>query len=176
MIINYNFFIYNDFNYQFLKSMAQSDFSKTMGQLEALLDKYLREKAPKLPKDWQEFLVKLSPYLAILGVIVLAPTVLAAFGLSTFVVPFRTMGGMMTGRPFLGLSYLLSVLFVAVQLVLIALAISPLFKRAKKGWRYLYYATLLGGVSSLIGFDFGGLIIGTGLSLYILFQVKEYYQ
>ncbi len=156
--------------------MSQSDFFKIMGQLEALLDKYLREKAPSLPKDWKEFLVKISPYLAILGVIVLAPTVLAAFGLGTFVVPFGTMGGMMTGRPFLGLSYLIGVLFAAAQLVFIALAVSPLFKRAKKGWQYLYYAALLGGVSSLIRFYLGGLIIGTGLSLYFLFQVKEYYK
>lgn len=156
--------------------MAQSDFSKTMGQLEALLDKYLREKAPALPKDWKEFIVKISPYLAILGLIALVPTILTLFGLSAFVVPFGTIGGMMAGRPFLGLSYLLSVLFAAVQLVLIALAISPLFKRAKKGWRYLYYMALLSGVSSLIRFDLAGLIIGTGLSLYILFQVKEYYR
>ncbi len=156
--------------------MAQSDFSKTMGQLEALLDQYLRQKAPSLPKDWKEFLIKVSPYLAILGVIVLAPTVLAAFGLSAFIVPFGTMGGMMSGRPFLGLNYLLSVLFIGAEMVFMALAISPLFKRAKKGWQYLYYAALLGGVSSLIRFDLGGLIIGTGLSLYILFQVKEYYK
>ncbi len=156
--------------------MAQSDFSKTMGQLEALLDQYLREKAPGIPKEWKEFIVKVLPYLAIVGVIFLIPTVLAAFGLGTFVGPFGTIGGMATGRPFLGLNYLIGVLFVAAELVFIALAVSPLFKRAKKGWQYLYYAALLGGVSSLIRFDLAGLIIGTGLSLYILFQVKEYYK
>lgn len=156
--------------------MTQSDFPKTMGQLETLLDKYLRNKAPGIPKDWKEFIVKISPYLAIVFVILLAPNVLAAFGIGAFIVPFGTIGGMMAGRPFLGLNYWLSALFIAVEMVFMGLAISPLFKRAKKGWQYLYYATLLGGVSSLIRFDLSGLIIGTGFSLYLLFQVKEYYK
>lgn len=156
--------------------MSQSELKKNMSQLEAILDKYLREKAPSLPKNWKDFLVKIVPYLAIIGVILGVPTVLVLLGLNTVGLPFLMVGGAMTGRPFLGVSYLVANLFFIATLVLQALAISPLFKRQEKGWRYLYYAALVGGVASLIRFDLVGLIIGTGLPLYLLFQVKEYYK
>lgn len=155
--------------------MNQSELKKNMFQLEAIFDKYLREKAPGLPKNWKEFLVKIIPYLAVIGVIMILPATLAIFGISSFLVPLGTFGGMMMGRPFLGVGYLINVLFLIIVLILQALAISPLFKRAKKGWRYLYYAALLNGLNSVIHFDLGGLIIGTALSLYLLFQIKEYY-
>lgn len=155
--------------------MNKSDSSKIIEQLEIFLEKYLVEKAPSIPKSWKDFLVKITPYLVIIGVISGVPVVLALLGITSFVIPLGTFGGMMTGRPLLGVGYLIQALFLIVVLFLEALAIAPLFARKKKGWRYLYYAALINGLNSLIHFDLGGLIIGTGLSLYLLFQVKEYY-
>lgn len=153
-----------------------TDFKSLFKSLEDNLDLYLGKKAPQLPKEWREFLVKIAPYLAILGVIIGVPGVLALLGLGTFIVPLGTIGGIVSGKPFLGLGYLVNVIFLGVMIVLEALAISPLFKRSKTGWNYLYYSTLLGAVQNIIGFNIGGLIIGTLISLYLLFQVKEYYK
>lgn len=153
-----------------------SDLKSLMGGLEDNLDLYLGKKAPQLPKEWRELLVKIAPYLAIIGVIIGIPGVLALFGMGAFVVPLGTIGGMMSGRPFLGVGYIVSVIFLAGMIVLEALSISPLFKRSKTGWNLLYYSTLLGAVQNLLSFNLGGLIIGTLLSLYLLFQVKEYYK
>lgn len=153
-----------------------SDFKSIMGQLESNLDLYLGKKAPQLPKEWREFLVKVAPYLAIIGVIIGIPGVLALLGVGTFIVPLGTIGGIVSGRPFLGVGFLINILFLGAMIVLEALAISPLFKRSKNGWNLLYYSTLLGAVQNLLSFNLGGLIIGTLLSLYLLFQVKEYYK
>ncbi len=153
-----------------------SDFKSLMRQLEDNLDLYLGKKAPSLPKEWKEFLVKVAPYLAILGVILGVPAILALLGVGTFIVPLGTLGGALTGRPFLGIGFLVNVLFLGAIIVLEALSISPLFKRSKVGWNYMYYATLLGAVQNLISFNVGGLVIGTLLSLYLLFQVKELYK
>lgn len=153
-----------------------SDFKSLFGQLESNLDLYLGQKAPQLPKEWKEFIVKVAPYLAIFGVVFGIPAVLALFGFSAFVLPIGTLGGMMSGRPFLGVGYIVNVLFLVGVIILEALAISPLFKRSKTGWNYMFYATLLGAIQNLVSFNVGGLIIGTLLSLYILFQVKELYK
>lgn len=153
-----------------------SDFKSLMGQLEANLDEYLGKKAPAIPKEWKEFIVKIAPYLAIIGVVIGIPGVLAIFGLSAFVVPLGTIGGVVSGQPFLGVGYIISVLFLAGVVILEALSISPLFKRSKTGWNYMFYATLLGAIQNLINFNIGGLVIGTLLSLYVLFQVKEFYK
>ena len=153
-----------------------SDFKSLFGQLEGNLDVYLGQKAPKLPTEWKELLVKIAPYLAIIGVVIGIPGVLALFGFSAFVVPMGTLGGMMSGQPFLGVGYIISVIFLAGMVILEALSISPLFKRSKTGWNYMFYATLLGAIQNLVSFNVGGLIIGTLLSLYILFQVRELYK
>jgi len=153
-----------------------TDFKSLMGQLEDNLDDYLGKKAPQIPAQWKELLVKVAPYLAIVGVVLGIPAVLALFGLGAFVVPLGTLGGIASGRPFMGVGYIVSIVFLAVMIVLEALSISPLFKRSKTGWNYMYYATLLGAIQNLISLNIGGLIIGTLLSLYVLFQVKSYYK
>jgi len=153
-----------------------TDFKSLLKSLEENLDEYLGKKAPPLPGNWKEFLVKIAPYLAIIGVILGVPGILALLGLSTFVVPLGTLGGIVSGRPFLGVGYLINVLFLGAVVVLEALSISPLFKRAKTGWNYMYYATLLGAVQNIINFNVGGLVIGTLLSLYLLFQVRPLYK
>jgi hypothetical protein len=154
----------------------KSDFSSQMRQLEDLLDQYLNKKAPAIPTAGKEALVKFAPYLAILSAILMIPTILAVLGLGAVLAPLGVIGGVMTGRPFLGLGYLLGVVFSIVILVLTILSINPLFKRERKGWLYMYYAALLGGVNSILHLDLVGLIITTGLWLYLLFQVREYYK
>jgi uncharacterized Tic20 family protein len=154
----------------------KSEFSSQMRQLEDVFDQYLNKKAPAIPTAGKEALVKFAPYLAILSVILMIPTILAVLGLGTLLAPLGLIGGTMTGRPFLGFGYLIGVVFSIVILVLTILSINPLFKRERKGWQYMYYATLLGGVNNLLHLDLVGLIIFTGLWLYVLFQVREYYK
>jgi len=99
------------------------------------------------------------------------PALLAIVGIGAIAMPFAYLGGMHAG-----FSYTVSMIFTAVVLVLEALALPGLFKKTKSGWRLLFYAILVSAVQSLITFNLGGLIIGTILGLYILFQVKEYYK
>lgn len=153
-----------------------TDFKSLIASLEDNLELYFGKKAPQLPSDWKEFLVKIAPYLAIIGLVFGIWGVLTLLGLSAFILPLGTMGGMMAGRPFVGFYYLLTVVFMIPILVLEALAISPLFKRSIKGWRYMFYASLLGVLQSLVQFNLTGLIIGGAISFYLLFQVKSFYK
>jgi len=144
--------------------------------LEESLDLYLRQKAPAIPKEWKEFLVKIAPYLTIVGIIICLPAVLALLGLSALVVPFGFLGGLVAGRPFMSFNYLISVILLLVTVVFYVLAVPGLFGRTRAGWMWVYYAVLVNAVSNLVSFNIGGLVIGSLLSLYILFQVKEYYK
>jgi len=153
-----------------------TDFGSMFGKLEITLDEYLGKKAPQLPGQWKEVLVKVAPYLAIVAVVLGIPGILALLGIGTFVVPLGTVGGILSGHPFLGLSYLFNVIFLAVTIVLEGMAIPGLFSRAKKGWNFLYWGALVGTVQNVLTFNLGGLVIGTLLSLYVLFQVKSYYK
>ncbi len=154
----------------------KTDFGLMFGKLEVILEEYLGKKAPQLPKAWKDALVKFAPYLVIIGVVVGVLGFLALLGLGTFLVPLGTIGGMMTGQPFFGFGYILNILFLGAIVLLEGLAISGLFSRSKKAWNFLYWSALVGVVQNVLSFNIGGLIIGGLLSLYFLFQVKEYYK
>jgi hypothetical protein len=61
------------------------------------------------------------------------------------------------------------------SLILEAMALPYLFKYKKEGWNYIFYATLLTLISHMLYFDFGG-ILGSIISLYIIFQIKNQYK
>ncbi|MEK7597805.1 MAG: hypothetical protein AAB441_04140 [Patescibacteria group bacterium] len=156
---------------------GKTDFGGALKNLEGTLEEYLVKKAPfQLPKNVKEIIVKFAPYLAILGVVMGIPGFLALLGAGTILAPLGFVGGMMTGRPFLGVGFIINVLFLGVMVLLEALAIPGLFSQSKKAWTFLYWSALVGVVQNIVSFNVGGLIIGGLLSMYFLFQVKEYYK
>lgn len=153
-----------------IKLMATKNKSVLI-TLEDKLEELLVHKAPPLPTAWKEVIVQYSPWITLILMILVVPPLLALLGLGAVLAPVSYMGGVNNG-----INYTFSLLVSVVSLVLEAMAIPGLFKRSRKAWYLLYYSTLLGAVSSLIEFNIGGLIIGTLVSMYILFQVKSYYK
>lgn len=147
------------------------DILSALGQLEDTLELYLVKKAPAMPEAWKKVIVKLAPWITLILLILALPAILAVFGLGAILTPFSFLGGVRYG-----FNYMASLVFSVITIILEAMAIPGLFKRSEKGWRLVYYATLVGAVESLLTFNIGGLIIGTGISLYILFQVKSHYK
>lgn len=150
---------------------SQTEWKSAMAKLEKQLELYLVDKAPSIPKEWKQLIVKIAPWLSVIMVVFAVPAILAAFGLTAMFGSLIYLTG-----PVYGAGLTISWFFTLVIMALEALAIPGLFKRTKAGWNLLFYANLLGAVQNLVIFNLGGLIIGTLLGLYILFQVKEYYK
>lgn len=151
--------------------VTKKDTSFSIKQLEDLLEVYLVKKAPKLPDNIKEAIVKFSPWITLLLIVLALPVILAVFGLGSILMPFSFIGGMNRG-----ITYLATILLSGGSLILEAVAIPGLFKRTRQAWNLMFYATLLSGVENIISFNVGGLVIGTGIALYLLFQVKTYYK
>lgn len=148
------------------------DLKSLLGQLEDTLEVYLVDKAPfQLPENIKELIVKFAPWISLIVLVVTLPAILLSFGLGTVFAPFAFLGGIQAG-----VSFGFGMIFGAVILVIQALAIPGLFKRLRSAWNLLFYASLLGAVQNVLSFNLGGLVIGTLLSLYFLFQVKSYYK
>lgn len=147
------------------------DFKTMLSQLDKFLVLYLGQKAPSLPKNIREFIVKYFPYLIILLIIISAPAILFSFGLGGLVGPIAMMNGY---RP--GMSFSLVTLVLITVIILEIVAVPGLMTRKASAWKLLYYSTLLNSVYSLLYFNLGNLLIGTVVSLYILYQIKSYYQ
>lgn len=153
------------------KKTTSIDFKGGLGQLENTLDLYFGKKAPALPKDIKEIIVKLSPYLVALMLILSLPAILAVLGISAFFMPVSYGFGL-----HYGFNYTLGIIFLVISVVISALALPGLFKRAQSAWRLMFYSSLVSLVQNLVSFNWGALIIGGLVSFYILFQVREYYK
>lgn len=152
-----------------MTKQTNPDIKAVLSNLDSFLEKYLVKKAPGLPKQIKEFIVNYGPYLIIVSLLFAIPSILALFGLSTLSVPFRSFGR-------LGFNYTLSTIVLLITLVLQVIALPGLLKKQASAWRLMYYVIIVKAVHSLLLFSLGGLIIGTLLSFYVLFQIKNYYK
>ena len=138
-------------------------------QWDEILEKFFIERLPSLPKKAKDVLVKFGPWLVLVTVVLSLPTLLMALGLWTVFMP--SYAGF-------GYTYRYSVAWwVSIaSMILMAVAIPGLFKRQMAAWKLMFYGTLVMAVYDLVTLALGGLIVGSGLSLYILYQVKSYYK
>lgn len=139
-------------------------------QLETTINEYAVKKAPALPKNIKDILVKITPYFTILGIILAVPAIFALIGISAIASPLLVLGGGF------GLMAIVSVVGMIATIILDVMAVQGLFKRQKSAWDKLFYASLISVVISLLGGHFISLIIGTAISWYILFQIRSYYR
>lgn len=140
-----------------------------MEQLEKKLAE-LFSKAPHLSEKIRLIFVKIAPWVTLIAIILVLPILLAILGLSAVALPLSFLGVVSEGSRF-GLG----TIFLILGVVLEAMALPGLFKRTRRGWEYSFYATLLSGIQYILDFNLGSLVIGTGLSLYILFEIRSYY-
>lgn len=152
-------------------SKKSNNFSSLLDQLTGFLEEYLFKKAPGLPDGWKEFIVKVLPWFTLIVLILSVPLILAFLGISLVVLPFSFIGGLGTG-----VNAFISWIVLVASFVLDLLALKGLFNKQGQGWTYLYWGVLLNGVYNLFTLNLGSLVIGTGISLYILFQIRSYYK
>lgn len=148
--------------------------NKTLAQLETTLELYFVKKAPALPTNIKEIIVKIAPYLTIISLVLTIPAILVLFGLGSVATMLAPMGGVqtVTGLPTMWLGIVLLIPVVILE----AMAIPGLFARKATGWRFMYYAQLVGVVSNLASLNIMGAIIGAIIGFYFLFQIKSHYK
>lgn len=152
----------------------KTDFKTVTKSLEDTLELYLVKKAPSLPTNAKDVIVSIAPWLTLVFVIIAIPAILLVLGLGTLLMPFGFLGGPTVG--FQGMASLLALILTLPSVILEGMAIPGLFARSRQGWNFLFYSTVLSGLYNLVTFNLSGLIIGTLLSLYLLFQVRSYYK
>lgn len=145
-----------------------------VNQLEKTLDEYFGEKAPALPHNIKEIIVKIAPYLAILGVILSLPAILLLLGLGSLATVLAPLGGVpaVTSLPTMWLGILLLIPTVVLE----AMAIPGLFARKTVAWKYLYWAQLISVLAAILQLNIVGAILTAVIGFYLLFQVKSFYR
>lgn len=137
---------------------------------------------PHLPKDWRHWLADNAWWLALIGV---AFGCLGILGLVPVVLGISIFTGIIAGPAAGALVIITGIVNMAVLVVSVALeamAITPLKAKQKRGWDMLFLVSLVtftgavlnalitGNVDHIVG-----LIIGTLIGLYVLFEVRMYF-
>ncbi len=128
------------------------------------------KKLPALPSNIKEIIVRYCPWASVLLIVMCLPTLFMALGLWSILAPFAYLG--YTYHYGYDITWWISIVSTGLSIW----ALPGLFKRRMMSWKLLFYSSLVMGLYYLLSFNLGGLVIGTGLSLYILFQVKSYYK
>ena len=128
------------------------------------------------------WLVVIGVVISVLGLLALIPLTLLTLGLSTVAVTtvpgaYGYAAGGLIGIAWVGVLLTLATLIVTT--VLLAMAISPLKVKAKKGWTILFViaiaSAVLGALGNVITFNLGGLLwtaIWAALEAYLLFEIR----
>ncbi len=143
------------------------DLNKSISGVVASMEEFFK-KAPALPVGVKDFIVKVAPYLVVLGGIF---GILG--GLSNLFMPQSTFVPVVLGNSW---AFKLSALLNIVASVLMVVAFPKLKARKAEGWLLLFWIEMINLLSILV---FGGIIsavIGGLIGFYLLFQVKSYYR
>lgn len=166
---------------------------ESLKKLETTIEGWLKP-IPHLPTTWRKWLSEnvwwitlVGVILSILGLLALLATLLAAMSLfgavsvySGYYAPAVYTGmGLLAG--------LVSLAFLAITVVITAMAVAPLKLMKAKGWDLLFVAFVIGIVSQVVNvfINFNavtvisglvGAAIGAAISAYFLFEIRSYFK
>ncbi|HEX7017969.1 MAG TPA: hypothetical protein VF209_03625 [Patescibacteria group bacterium] len=136
------------------------------------------KKLPHLPEGITNFFATIAPWLVGLGGLLNIVSGLSSILNSGNMGMFGWVAPLVQVSP--AYFVITGVLQIIVGVISLA-AFNPLRERALRGWMLVFWTTMLGVVQSVvaIAFNFGnivGVIIGTLIGFYILFEMKREYK
>jgi hypothetical protein len=149
---------------------AQRKVKRTASGKQGTVKAYNDTGALTLPGWAREIVVAWVPYVALVLAVWLSwLSVLAAvLGFSALPLPWLNKAAVDTG---VGLSAAL----IIIEFILVALSVRPLFARLTKGWNLFVAFVVVHGVYDFVQQSYLGAVLVTAISLYLLFQVRHYY-
>lgn len=169
---------------------------ESMKKLENTIGEWLKP-LPHLPTNWRNWLAKnvwwlvlIGVILSVLGVLLLVSAVLTAMATVGTVTSIYGAYGISVAQAYTGWWYAASVAslaFLALTVVINAMAITPLKAQSKKGWDLLFLVFLIGIVSSIVSvvLNFSSYnvianifssVIGIVIGAYFLFEIRSHFK
>lgn len=132
---------------------------------------YLNEKAPHIPGDVKETIVKYLPFAVMLIIVAQISAILTFFHVNTL---FEGLGYLYSSNE--GVIGIIGLILLGGAIVCEGAALPLLFRYKRYGWRLLLYSVLITQLNELINLNIINLIFSGLVILYVLFQVREHYR
>ena len=170
--------------------MNTTDQFAKVSKLEVMVAGWLKP-LPHLPKKFQKWLAENAWWLALIGLVVSIIAIVSLVGLVLTVMTFLSgtvgfytaaVGQLYTG--FSIITTVISLLFSAISIALIAFAIKPLKAQLKRGWTLMFSALLVNIAAAVVDMvlDFNvfmlvpsliAIAVGAGIGAYLLFEIRQ---
>jgi hypothetical protein len=171
---------------------SKEDFQKDAAGFLSYLDKIFTDwfvvKAPALPVNVKEGLVKYLPILNLIGLIIGGFALLSSVSIILYSLGWVGRFGSYYAAPYVGnllVMYMITFVLGAIALYFSYKAQLGLNQQKKSAWMNLWYAQLVGMVSTIVSSLFGNgfflvnLVFGlafNALFMYLLYQLRKYYK
>lgn len=163
-------------------SNLKNSLKNALSKLETFLNIHLIKKAPSLPKEIKDFLVKYGPWILLLLLII--ELFITFISITGYTLGLLFSFGSNSGEA--PISYVFNYIFYLISPVLLliigfvglffeGLSIRPLIKREYIGWKYIFYSSLIFFILQITDFTIVSFIVSC-LFIYIIFQIKDYYK
>ena len=146
-----------------------SKINQYLKKLDSFFSDLFLKKAPQLSDKNRQMVAKVTGWAALVLGLLALPGIFGSLGITRSMAPFWHMGGKLYAR------WIINYAASLAQVVLMLIAVPQLFKMKAKGWQLVYWATLVGILSSIITFSGFGLVISI-VFLYLLYQIKKLYK
>ncbi len=142
-------------------------------QLDELLNSYFGDKAPTLPSNIKEGVVQYAPWIVLISFALLVPSLIGLIKMQSYLSGLyaEDFYGVRYGYEFL-VSFFLSV----TTAVFMLLSLKGLFAKNMSGWKFIFYLAIANSIGSILMMDLVSLVISSGVTFYLLYQVKSYYK
>lgn len=147
-----------------LTDRKAQDFARSVAALFAPL--------PNAPKGFISFLVKIAPYMVLIGGVLtlLGSPLLGILSVVSFI----------TFNPFIVAGMVMMTVFSVLSAVILFMAYEPLLKRKHDGWMLLFWSSMFSFAQTLLqillGRNNGFGLIGVAIGFYIVFQMHNWYK
>lgn len=143
------------------------------GSIIEMIESYF-EKAPALPKNIREVLVKFAPILSLVFGVLGLLSGIAGLGLLSVFAPFALLGGAKVTSSYGG-GFISAITLIASSALMLA-AYPGLKARKMNGWNMSFWSEVVSIVGAIISLQILSAIISALIGFYILFQIKSYYK
>jgi hypothetical protein len=160
----------------------------TVHKFEKQIEQWLKP-LPHLPADWRKWLannvwwiVLVGVILSVLGGLALIGAVFTAMNAVTTVNTIYNSLGVNVGPLYNGWWYastIASLVFLAITVVIEAMAVTPLKAHDKKGWDLLFLTFLVGVLSTIVNVVLNITtysVVGSVIGAYFLFEIRSHFK
>jgi hypothetical protein len=149
--------------------MAKNSVDNVVDSLEDFF-----KKAPALPANWREGLVKVTPWLALIFGVLGVLGALSAVGVLTAIAPLSVFSGA-AGVASYGGTVVAAWIWLAASVLLLA-AYPGTKARKYSGWSLLFWSVVVNTLGSVVAGELVSAVLGALIGFYFLFQIKSYYK